>query len=257
MKKMIFNGFAFGVALGMATSVFAQQFVDCSDGNADCDVLYSSEEMFVGNMQQPGLLKTNDRPLAESEPIKVLPSGNGNSYNVVLPKGATVTSSAAGYADPGAVAVPNQTKKSRVDLLPDGSVQTTTIEVTTEATPDGYQETTRRIERLDTEKKGAVWVEKSLADKVDYGDASHDWEAARGETLRSLLMQWGEVSGWTVVWKLDRDYILEAGVVFRGTFTEVVSAIIRTFARAIPAPIGTFYKGNRVLVINTQEDDNA
>lgn len=90
-----------------------------------------------------------------------------------------------------------------------------------------------------------------------YGEDVHDWEANNGDSLRALLIEWGQKSGWTVVWKLDRDYILEAGVVFRGNFTEVASAIIRTFARAIPAPIGTFYKGNRVLVINTQEDDNA
>ncbi|MBQ3695431.1 MAG: toxin co-regulated pilus biosynthesis Q family protein [Alphaproteobacteria bacterium] len=96
-----------------------------------------------------------------------------------------------------------------------------------------------------------------LKTQVAYGDATHDWEALSGESLRSLLVEWGQKSGWTVVWKMDRDYILEAGVVFRGTFTEVASAIIRTFARANPAPIGTFYKGNRVLVINTQEDDNA
>ena len=93
--------------------------------------------------------------------------------------------------------------------------------------------------------------------KVAYGEAKHDWEANNGDSLRSLLIEWGQKSGWTVVWKLDRDYILEAGVVFRGNFTKVASAIIRTFARAVPAPIGTFYKGNRVLVISTQEDDNA
>ena len=96
-----------------------------------------------------------------------------------------------------------------------------------------------------------------LGKKVTYGDSTHDWEALSGESLRALLVEWGQKSGWTVVWKMDRDYILEAGVVFRGTFTEVAGAIIRTFARANPAPIGTFYKGNRVLVINTQEDDNA
>jgi len=96
-----------------------------------------------------------------------------------------------------------------------------------------------------------------LKKQVAYGDSAHDWEALSGESLRTLLVEWGQKSGWTVVWKMDRDYILEAGVVFRGTFTEVASAIIRTFARATPAPIGTFYKGNRVLVINTQEDDNA
>lgn len=98
---------------------------------------------------------------------------------------------------------------------------------------------------------------KSLADKVAYGEKCRDWEATAGETLRSLLIQWGEESGWTVIWKLDRDYNLEAGVVFRGTFTEVSGALIRSFARATPAPIGTFYKGNRVLVVNTQEDENA
>ena len=96
-----------------------------------------------------------------------------------------------------------------------------------------------------------------LKSQVAYGDSVHDWEALNGDSLRTLLVEWGQKSGWTVVWKLDRDYILEAGVVFRGTFTDVASAIIRTFARAVPAPIGTFYKGNRVLVINTQEDDNA
>ncbi len=97
----------------------------------------------------------------------------------------------------------------------------------------------------------------SLKERVAYGEEVHDWEAPAGETLRNLLMQWGEQSGWTVVWKMDRDYNLEAGVVFRGTFTEVAAAFIRSFARATPAPIGTFYKGNRVLVINTQENDNA
>jgi len=93
--------------------------------------------------------------------------------------------------------------------------------------------------------------------RVQYGDSVHDWEALTGESLRSLLIEWGQKSGWTVAWKMDRDYILEAGVVFRGTFVDVASAILRIFARANPAPQGTFFKGNRVLVIQTQEDDNA
>ena len=97
----------------------------------------------------------------------------------------------------------------------------------------------------------------SLKEKIAFGEEVHDWEAPAGETLRNLLMRWGEMSGWTVVWKLDRDYNLEAGVVFRGQFTEVAAAFIRSFARATPAPIGTFYKGNRVLVINVQENENA
>ncbi len=253
MKKIFFKTLVLASVWVLPAS--AQQFIDCSEGDATCDVLYATDELFTsGNQNSVQVadwtqLKTNDKPLAESKPMNTLPSGN--NYRVVLPKGATVSEG------PNAVVVPSKKTNSRVDVLPDGSVQTTTIEVTTQETPGGYQETTKRIERLDTEKQGAVWVEKSLTDKVDYGDAAHDWEAPRGETLRSLLMQWGEVSGWTVVWKLDKDYKLEAGVVFRGTFTEVASAIIRTFARAVPAPIGTFYKGNRVLVVSIQEDENA
>ena len=53
------------------------------------------------------------------------------------------------------------------------------------------------------------------------------------------------------------DYTLSAGAMFRGSFADVASALVRAFARARPAPIATFYKGNRVLVIETMEDENA
>ncbi len=84
-----------------------------------------------------------------------------------------------------------------------------------------------------------------------------DWVATEGESLRTLLEQWGNEAGWKVVWNSDREYVIEAGAVFRGQFMDVSSALIRAFARANPAPQGTFYKGNKVLVINTQEAENA
>ncbi len=117
--------------------------------------------------------------------------------------------------------------------------------------------TTQTVKATKTTEKTTEKTTKSLKEKILFGEQVHDWEAPAGETLRTLLMRWGAESGWTVVWKMDRDYNLEAGVVFRGKFTEVAAAFIRSFARATPAPIGTFYKGNRVLVINTQENDNA
>lgn len=95
-----------------------------------------------------------------------------------------------------------------------------------------------------------------LVQKVTYGDNVQDWVAKPGDTVQGLLMKWSEESGWTLIWKLDRDYILEAGVVFRGTYMDVAMALLRSFARAMPAPIGTFYKGNRVLVVSTREDEN-
>ncbi|MBR1903900.1 MAG: toxin co-regulated pilus biosynthesis Q family protein, partial [Alphaproteobacteria bacterium] len=72
-----------------------------------------------------------------------------------------------------------------------------------------------------------------------------------------LLTQWFDESGWWLIWNTNRNYTLNAGAMFRGSFADVASALVRAFARARPAPIATFYKGNRVLVIQTMEDENA
>ena len=130
------------------------------------------------------------------------------------------------------------------DFIPLKKTTTTITETTTKVKPEKKKVTSPDFRKM------------TLAEKVEYGQSEQDWEAKSGTTLRGLLMDWGSKSGWTVVWKLDRDYNLEAGVTFRGTFTEVASALIRSFARATPPPIGTFHQGNRVLVINAQENEN-
>ena len=88
-------------------------------------------------------------------------------------------------------------------------------------------------------------------------DAVEDWLAEEGNTLKGLLSDWCERSGWRLIWNSNRNYTLGAGAMFRGRFADVSSALIRTFARAQPAPMATFYKGNRVLVVETREDENA
>ncbi len=84
-----------------------------------------------------------------------------------------------------------------------------------------------------------------------------DWLAEEGQSLKELLTAWSEESGWRLIWKTNRNYTLNAGAMFRGNFADVASALVRAFARARPAPIATFYKGNRVLVVETMEDENA
>ena len=83
------------------------------------------------------------------------------------------------------------------------------------------------------------------------------WEAEEGENLRELLTKWSAMSGWKLLWNTNRNYILSAGVMFKGKFADVSSALIRAFARARPAPIATYYKGNRVIVVETMENENA
>lgn len=229
MKKTDFFKFLVGVGVMIsAFSGYAQssQFIDCADGNAQCDMLYASDSTFSttgcadcvsGDIQvEPAVTKTSYQPLSYSMP-----------------------------AD------------TRVEVMPNGALRTTTTQVSGTRVGTIDRQTTHKVERIESQGFGGQWVTHDTNEKIAFGDSVHDWDAARGETLKSLLTQWAEVSGWTLIWKLDRDYNLEAGVVFRGTFTEVASAIIRTFARAVPAPIGTFYRGNRVLVISIQEDENA
>ena len=88
-------------------------------------------------------------------------------------------------------------------------------------------------------------------------DPVEDWLAEEGQTLKDLLTEWSERAGWRLIWNSNRNYTLTAGAMFRGRFADVSSALIRAFARARPAPIATFYKGNRVLVVETMEDENA
>ncbi len=93
--------------------------------------------------------------------------------------------------------------------------------------------------------------------KAEEEDQNKDWLAEEGQSLKELLTQWSEESGWRLIWKTNRNYTLNAGAMFRGNFADVSSALVRAFARARPAPVATFYKGNRVLVIETMEDENA
>ena len=91
----------------------------------------------------------------------------------------------------------------------------------------------------------------------DAEDPVEDWLAEEGRTLKDILTEWSDRAGWRLVWKTNRNYTLSAGAMFRGRFADVSSALIRAFGRATPAPVATFYKGNRVLVVQTLEDENA
>ena len=85
-------------------------------------------------------------------------------------------------------------------------------------------------------------------------DQVRSWVVANGQTLREVLQSWCDKEGWDLVWTTTREYPIEASAVFKGRFVDVASALVRNFGRAIPVPYAKFYKGNRVLVISTNEE---
>lgn len=108
------------------------------------------------------------------------------------------------------------------------------------------------------ENKDEVSSEAIEVAEVKIEDSSVlTWDAQEGDNLRELLTQWSKRAGWKLLWNTNRNYVLSAGAMFKGKFTDVSSALIRAFARARPAPIATYYKGNRVIVVETMENENA
>ncbi len=113
------------------------------------------------------------------------------------------------------------------------------------------------IEFTEIGKETAITTDISI-DEIKISDNTVlTWEAEEGDNLRELLTKWSAMAGWKLLWQTNRNYILSAGVMFKGKFTDVSSALIRAFARARPAPIATYYKGNRVIVVETMENENA
>ena len=113
------------------------------------------------------------------------------------------------------------------------------------------------IEFTDVGNKKELLADVDINEIQVGDDTVLTWEAEEGENLRELLTKWSAMSGWKLLWNTNRNYILSAGVMFKGKFADVSSALIRAFARARPAPIATYYKGNRVIVIETMENENA
>jgi len=106
----------------------------------------------------------------------------------------------------------------------------------------------------DTETEISVDISADAEPAVELTDQVRSWVVANGQTLREVLQNWCNKEGWDLVWATSREYPIEASAVFKGRFVDVASALVRNFGRATPVPYAKFYKGNRVLVISTNEE---
>jgi len=82
------------------------------------------------------------------------------------------------------------------------------------------------------------------------------WTALGGSTLHQTLKEWSDQSGWTVSWTSERDYPLEASAEFYGDFEVAAGNLVRAFSRAQPPVRATIYRGNRVVVVSSGQDQN-
>ena len=110
------------------------------------------------------------------------------------------------------------------------------------------------VEVVEEEIEIAVDVSADAEAPVDLTDQVRSWVVANGQTLREVLQSWCDKEGWDLVWTTAREYPIEASAVFKGRFVDVASALVRNFGRATPVPYAKFYKGNRVLVISTDDE---
>lgn len=107
---------------------------------------------------------------------------------------------------------------------------------------------------IDETTEIAVDVSADAEAPAKITDQVRSWVVANGQTLREVLQNWCNKEGWDLVWATSREYPIEASAVFKGRFVDVASALVRNFGRATPIPYAKFYKGNRVLVISTNEE---
>jgi hypothetical protein len=107
---------------------------------------------------------------------------------------------------------------------------------------------------IEEETEVAVDISADAEAPVNMTDQVRSWVVANGQTLREVLQSWCDKEGWDLVWATSREYPIEASAVFKGRFADVASALVRNFGRATPIPYAKFYKGNRVLVISTNEE---
>lgn len=87
-------------------------------------------------------------------------------------------------------------------------------------------------------------------------EAKQEWMALNGKTLRSVLQDWSQQAGVSLVWASDFDYPLQTDIRIAGTYPEAVRTLLAGFSKAQPKPTGRLHKNSNVgaqpvLIVDT------
>lgn len=216
---------------------------------------YEAPDAYKLAEQKPQLPETTKTSAVSNQPIEKKQNNLGRADNIKLPEIKEIKQIRTSVADDGST-YEIVCEENCEDIIDDNDDV-----ITSEFTEDSFDiadyvdDENIEFTEVGTPKQALTDVAIS---EIQVGDDTVlTWEAEEGENLRELLTKWSAMSGWKLLWNTNRNYILSAGVMFKGKFADVSSALIRAFARARPAPIATYYKGNRVIVVETMENENA
>ena len=89
----------------------------------------------------------------------------------------------------------------------------------------------------------AIPVSKTTKDAV-----IRIWHVSPRHTVNDILADWGEKAGWTVAFKTNQVYEIEASADFEGDFISAATSLLKS-VHAEPRFKAVFHSGNKVLVV--------
>ena len=75
------------------------------------------------------------------------------------------------------------------------------------------------------------------------------WQLQKGETIRSELTKWAKDSDWSLVWQLDKDWVIPSNSQFSGGFDVAAAKVVETLSSNGVLIHANFYSSNKTLVI--------
>ena len=96
-----------------------------------------------------------------------------------------------------------------------------------------------------------IVVDKNVENSNTHTE-KQDWSVKKGQTLHSILSEWGSRSGWDVVWDTEHNYTVSASGVFRDMdINTAVEHLLTSMGNMQPQLFVKMYNGNKVILVKS------
>lgn len=112
-----------------------------------------------------------------------------------------------------------------------------------------------RVESDDLQARAMAAPKTDDSPSIVPEESQGQWTAARGDSLKTVLMAWSDLAGVDLHWQADYDYPLQGDVNISGNFETATETLLAGFTQAAPRPVGRLHPnlphGPAVLVVET------